>query len=53
MGAVLIAGASLMGFLAWFSVWTTPHLNADQAIHILMAERFDVARDAYSDQYRS
>jgi hypothetical protein len=36
-----------MGFLAWFSVWTTPHLNADQAIHILMAERFDVARDAY------
>lgn len=47
MGAVLIAGASLLGFLAWFSVWTTPHLNADQAIHILMAERFDVARDAY------
>ncbi|MFM6997839.1 MAG: hypothetical protein ACKOX0_01235 [Bacteroidota bacterium] len=34
-------------FAGHFSVATTPHFNADQAIHALMAERFDWSRDAY------
>ena len=34
-------------FAANFSVATNPHLNADQVIHALMAERFDWSRDAY------
>ena len=34
-------------FLSYWGVAQSPHVNADQLIHALMAERFDWSRDAY------
>ena len=34
-------------FISYWSVAQSPHVNADQLIHALMAERFDWSRDAY------
>ena len=34
-------------FISYWSVAQSPHVNADQVIHALMAERFDWSRDAY------
>lgn len=45
--ALGVVAVSVGLFAAHFSVATTPHFNADQAIHALMAERFDWSRDAY------
>lgn len=45
--ALAVVAVSVGLFAAHFSVATTPHFNADQAIHALMAERFDWSRDAY------
>ena len=45
--ALAVVAVSVGLFAAHFSVATTPHFNADQAINALMAERFDWSRDAY------
>lgn len=34
-------------FLKYLSLWTSPWLNSDHAIHVLMAESFDWSKDWY------